>query len=231
MPNELIIEELRPNRAEVLRYLRLPQGATPPAELAAALDAAEAELLAAAEPRFVWRRFGISRTAAGIELAASGVLLPGRDIAGLLHDAAGCLLLAATLGVTADNLIRRAETADISRALLLDALASAAVENLCDQVQNWLTQKFAGDMLFLTDRFSPGYGDLPLAMQRPLCQLLDAGRQIGLTVSRSDLLLPRKSVTAVIGLCPSPQPHRTDKCAACPARDNCPYRQSGGCNQ
>ncbi len=231
MANEFIIEELRPDRAEVLRYLRLPEEASPPPELTAALDAAEDELLAAVEPRFVWRRFGLNRTAEGIELAESGVLLPGRDIADLLAEAESCLLLAATLGVTADNLIRRAETADISRALLLDALASAAVENLCDQLQNWLEQKFAGEKLFLTDRFSPGYGDLPLDMQRPLALLLDAGRQIGLTVSQSQLLLPRKSVTAVIGLCQSPQPRRTDKCAVCPARNNCPYRQSGGCDQ
>lgn len=231
MPNELIIKELQPNRSEVLRYLRLPKEALPTPEFSAALDAAERELLAAAEPRFVWRRFGIRQKPTGIKLSNSDVLLPGQDITELLTEADSCLLLAATLGITADNLIRRAEPADISHALLLDALASAAVENLCDQVQAWLEQKFAKENLFLTNRFSPGYGDLPLAMQRPLILLLDAGRQIGLTVSQSHLLLPRKSVTAIIGVCHSPQPRRTDKCAVCPARYTCPYRQSGRCNQ
>ena len=148
-----------------------------------------------------------------------------------MTEADSCLLLAATLGITADNLIRRAEPADISHALLLDALASAAVENLCDQVQAWLEQKFAKENLFLTNRFSPGYGDLPLAMQRPLVLLLDAGRQVALPPRRSPLLRPRAAATATIGVCHRPQPRRTEKCAVCPARYTCPYRQSGRCNQ
>ncbi len=232
--NDIVIDALRPDRAEALRYLRLPAGAKPPAELTDRLDAAEAELLAAAVPRFVWRRFAIDRTPEGVLLRDTAVNLPGADIAALLADSPGCLLLAATLGQTADDLIRRTETADISRALLLDALASAAVENLCDQLQAALARHFAAEKLFLTRRFSPGYGDLPLALQRPLCQLLDAGRIIGLTVSRSDLLLPRKSVTAVIGLAPRPPRHADyagDKCAACPSQSFCPYSQSGGCNK
>lgn len=232
--NDIVIDALRPDRAEALRYLRLPAGAKPPAELAARLDTAEAELLAAAVPRFVWRRFAIDRTPKGVLLRDTAVTLPGADIAALLADSPGCLLLAATLGQTADDLIRRAETVDISRALLLDALASAAVENLCDQLQAALARHFAAEKLFLTRRFSPGYGDLPLALQRPLCRLLDAGRLIGLTVSRSDLLLPRKSVTAVIGLSPRPPRHANDagdKCAVCPSRSFCPYSQSGGCNK
>ncbi len=54
--------------------------------------------------------------------------------------------------------------------------------------------------LYLTDRFSPGYGDMPLAQSGQICEVLNTGRSIGLTVSQSGILMPRKSVTAVLGI-------------------------------
>ena len=58
---------------------------------------------------------------------------------------------------------------------------------------------------FLTDRFSPGYGDFPMESSKDLVGLLDAGRRIGLTVSQSGILIPRKSVTAVLGVSDRPR--------------------------
>ncbi len=50
-------------------------------------------------------------------------------------------------------------------------------------------------------RFSPGYGDCPLSAQRSIVNsVLNATRLIGLTVTPTSLLIPTKSVTAVIGL-------------------------------
>ena len=49
-------------------------------------------------------------------------------------------------------------------------------------------------------RFSPGYGDCPLSAQRSIVNALNATRLIGLTVTPTSLLMPTKSVTAVIGL-------------------------------
>ena len=164
----------------------------------------------------------------GIALADCNLVLAGSDIACLLQNAESCLLLAATLGSGADELIRRAEIRDISRALFLDACASAAVENLCEQLQNQLREQLAEQGIYLTGRFSPGYGDLPISCQPQFCAALDTVRSIGLTVSHSGLLLPRKSVTAVIGLLSEPpvQAQLTfqHNCAACRLRD-CPYRR------
>ena len=117
----------------------------------------------------------------------------------------------------------------VGQALLLDACASAAVENLLEQLQAGLTAELQEQGWQLTARFSPGYGDLPLDCQAQFCATLDAARRIGLTVSSSGLLLPRKSVTAVIGL--AQQELRAEQrdlsrhnCAACRLLD-CPYRR------
>lgn len=73
-------------------------------------------------------------------------------------------------------------------------------------------------------RFSPGYGDFPIAHQRDFSRLLDTPRKIGLTVTESCLLAPIKSVTAVIGLSETPQPCHRKGCEEC-GKTDCAYRR------
>lgn len=119
------------------------------------------------------------------------------------------------------------QVSDMARALILDSCASAAVENLCDNLETDLRAEVEAEGLFLTDRFSPGYGDLPLSFQRDFCALLNAQRQIGLTVSESSLLIPRKSVTAVLGISHWPRTTRSSGCANCNLFETCQIRKSG----
>ena len=218
------ITELHINRAETLRYLHILGQA--PTEILTDLAYAEQQLLQTAQPRFIWQEFSLQK-AEEITLQGTNLTLPGADITKLLQDADRCVLLAATLGLVVDELIRRTEVTDMSRALMLDACASAAVENLCDQVQQQLVEQFAAQGDYLTDRFSPGYGDLPLSLQKPLCATLNSQRLIGLTVSSSGILLPRKSVTAIIGISNRPQAKRPSGCATCNLSATCPFRKVG----
>ena len=100
-----------------------------------------------------------------------------------------------------------------------------------DRFEKERTREYLARGLYLTDRFSPGYGDLPLTVQKDLCGVLDTRRTLGLTVNESMLLIPEKSVTAVMGICPVPQRHRaaTEKggCAKCAAFENCVFRLQG----
>jgi cobalamin-dependent methionine synthase I len=76
-------------------------------------------------------------------------------------------------------------------------------------------------------RFSPGYGDWPLEQQPELIRLAHADK-IGVSLSSSLMLMPRKSITAIIGLyrkqaetAPSHSPHG---CVMCNKTD-CPSRK------
>ena len=77
-------------------------------------------------------------------------------------------------------------------------------------------------------RYSPGYGDLPLSLQGDLLSLLDAPRRVGLTASASHILIPRKSVTAFLGVADNPIEQTIRSCLGCPAREGCQYRKAGG---
>ncbi|MCI8422812.1 MAG: methionine synthase [Lawsonibacter sp.] len=212
------------NIDEALRYMGCPPEKADPATRELAEHCA-AELLPVLRPRWAYRVFQISQERAGVRLDC-GLLLPGDDLKAHLEGCTQAVLFCATLGAGTDALIRRTECLDMSRALALDCCASAAVEGVCDQIEGELSGKFPG--CFFPFRYSPGYGDLPVSLQNQLLDLLDAPRRVGLTASSSHILLPRKSVTAVLGVSRRELPSRVRSCLSCPARENCQYRKSGG---
>ena len=133
--------------------------------------------------------------------------------------------MCATLGSEVDALIRRTQVTDMAKTLWLDAAASAAIEQVCDEVQLDIAQRLERS---LTTRFSCGYGDLPLSAQPHFLSCLDAGRKIGLHLSPSGMLVPIKSVTAVIGILPEgAAASHSDSCSICNLRENCQLRRKG----
>ena len=129
------------------------------------------------------------------------------------------------LNFTDPDLLRAGQARSMARAAMLDACGSAWVEAGCDEAEKEIAARFPG--LHLTDRFSPGYGDLPLAMQKDICAVLDAPRRLGVQVTDSFLMNPSKSVTAVVGLSDRAQPARVRGCGCCILRENCQYRKEG----
>ena len=115
----------------------------------------------------------------------------------------GCdraVLFAATIGSGIDRLIRRYEKADPKMGLLLQGLGAERVESLCDAFNDDVKEicKEVGQKTRM--RYSPGYGDLPIEVQKVFLPLLDAERRLGITLSESCLMAPSKSVTAIIGI-------------------------------
>ncbi len=140
---------------------------------------------------------------------------------------AGCreaILLAATLGVQADQLIRRASVSHMSRAVVLQASAAAKLEAYLNDVGEALARELQKETLYLRPRFSPGYGDLTLDCQGELLNLLEAGKRIGLGLTADYMLTPTKSVTAILGLSPEKQTACCQVCQKCPNMV-CPFRE------
>ena len=217
------------DKSEALRYLG-HKGQTVPDDLSALIDDCMEQCMSAARPRQVSRRFDLAAEADGLELAGTGLVLPGRDISDHLTGCSACLLMAATLGVDMDNLIKRYESVDLTRSLILDACAASLIESVCDEAEAALRRQAEGEGKGLTSRYSPGYGDLPLDIQPRFTAVLDTVRRIGLCCSRTYILLPRKSVTAVMGITgrpsigPAVRQGCGRNCAECKLTD-CYYRK------
>ena len=107
------------------------------------------------------------------------------------------LLFAATVGTPYDRLIQKYSRISPSKALILHAIGAERVEALCDR----FSFEYAAEQgIRLLPRVSPGYGDIPLAMQRDIFTMLDCSRKIGLTLNTDLLMSPSKSVTALAGV-------------------------------
>lgn len=106
-----------------------------------------------------------------------------------------CILLAATLGVGVDRLILKTAGRSAHDAFVIDALADAMIESLCDRAQMSLCTDISTQ-----PRFSPGYADLPLSFGKEILLLTDAERTLGIKLSESGMMLPKKSVNAIIAI-------------------------------
>ena len=223
-----IVENLEINRQEVLRYLGYG-GQIIDEQTQQLLDSCMQELKQKAKPRYAWRLFSLEhrREDGKLLLAEAALVLPGKDIRRHLEGCTVCAVLAATLGVEADNLIRIAQAAEMSRAVVLDACAADLIEKVCDRAGEELAARAAEDGLSTTSRFSPGYGDLPLEIQGDVARLVDSVRALGLTVTENALMIPRKSVTALVGFTPNPKQIKGRSCDSCAMRETCAYRKEG----
>ena len=186
------------------------------------------EIQQAAKPRYFYQIYDIRCDIdnEAILLPECGLTLPGRDLYEHLRQCRKCAVMAATLGIEADNLIRIAENTEMSRAVVLDACATEMVEKLCDAAELEIAQIAARENRGLQSRFSPGYGDCPLSAQRSIVNALNATRLIGLTVTPTSLLMPTKSVTAVIGLFDGEvhDAQTRPTCNICRMREHCRFR-------
>lgn len=218
------MQKLKVDLLEAYRYLGCR--GEPDNEMRAELDRAAALVLDAAKPRFIEKRCRVLHGEAPV-LSGTSFSLTGRAAAALLRGSESCCIFCATLGAPIDLLIRQWELRDMAFAATLDACASSAVESLCNSIEAVLRDECAEKGLFLTDRFSPGYEDLPLSIQKAFCSDLDTARKIGVTVTESGLLLPRKSVTALVGIADKPQKSRVAGCKACAAYHACKFRENG----
>ena len=174
------------------------------------------------EPRAVMRTFDIGE---GGVFSGTRFCPEGGDIRAMLAPCFQGVLLAATLGAQSERMLLHAQARDAADALLLDAVLSAAIEAVCDAQEAALRRSLHVQGLYLTDRFSPGYGDMPLAQSAQILAVLDAPRRIGLTLTSSGLMLPRKSVTAVMGVSREPVARRPSGCEACSVRQTCALRR------
>jgi len=89
---------------------------------------------------------------------------------------------------------------NIAKAVILQACAAAVIEEYCDEVQQSIAEEYAKEGLFLRPRFSPVYGDFSITHQKAIVAILQCGKKIGIHLTKNYMLVPTKSVTAVIGI-------------------------------
>ncbi len=150
-------------------------------------------------------------------LPALGLSLASTDAK---HYFAGChriLALAVTLGMEFERYEKRVMATDMSHALILDAAASAYLEDRADA----LTEELLNGPH--TYRFAPGYGDLPLALNVHFANALQIEKRIGMMTSAEGAFQPFKSMLGLTGI----GTVRERACGNCIRGNDCFLRKEG----
>jgi hypothetical protein len=197
-----------------------------PEQMAPRLEQAADAVLAASRPRGARLVVDIAERERQRVRTADGVELAGLGLAALLERSERVAAFAVSLGPGPEELMRRAS--DEGRLLdltLLDAVASETVEALAAQAQAEIAAAAERAGRGSTRRYSPGYCDWALEQQDAFAHwsLLEA---TGIELTPDRLMIPEKSITAVMGIGPPGSVGRRlakpPPCARCPYRDTCP---------
>ncbi len=135
----------------------------------------------------------------------------------------GCrsfILFAATIGLEIDRMIAFYGKTSPAKGHMLQAIGSERIEGLCNSFNQYITAEYG----YIKPRFSPGYGDLPLELQKDFFRVLEPSRKIGLSLNESMLMTPSKSVTAIIGISDTPCENKKQNCNDC-TNLCCSYRR------
>ena len=151
------------------------------------------EVLSASDMRYAILRIPVLIDGNTLDLSFEKV--KSASLSKVLRDCDQAIVFAVTLGNQVDRLISKYELTNKAAAFVVDAIASALTESLADHVNEQL--RADND---LTNRFSPGYADLSLNIQAPLLNRLDSQRTVGISLNEKLLMIPRKSITAIVGI-------------------------------
>lgn len=208
--------ELPPvNAKEALRYAGVRESSP---EVTALLHECVALCRQQIDPRVCYAVWPVNAQGEMLDLGFAKV-----DSQALRRNLAGCdesVLFAATIGLEIDRLIARYAHLSPSRSVMLQAIGAERIEALCDAFEEELIRQGCE----LRPRFSPGYGDVPLDLQRDIFAALDCPKHIGVSLNESLLMSPSKSVTAIIGLSKEKGERCVHSCAACALKE-CLYRR------
>ena len=153
------------------------------------------------------------------------VTLKSKVLANLLHNCREVAVFALTIGPYLEEMVAYLANKNmILQATVLDAIGSAAAEQLAVFIQEKIKEKATAEGLVISRRFSPGYCDWPVKQQEKIFCLLSADT-IGIKLTKSALMIPQKSVSGVIGVgLPGKGIEEYNPCVTCLEKD-CPGRR------
>jgi hypothetical protein len=157
----------------------------------------------------------------GIYVCAAGRELPGSKIFAHLDRMAFCVC---TIGPALEAEVTRLSSGgELLKAVVLDAIGSVAAEAAAAYVDGKIAAEAAREGLKTSCRASPGYGDWDVREQAAIFKLLPAER-IGVRLSDTFMMSPRKSVSFAMHVAAEPERLRSENsCDNC-GRKDCRYR-------
>ena len=149
--------------------------------------------------RACYKTFKIKEVLADrVTIDKSETVFMGANMVKLLARSDYATLLATTIGPELERKVDHIKKTHTADAYFLDVVGGWMADYMADRTDAIVQSEILRSGYARTMRYSPGYGDWDLPVQKELLDLIES-KSIALTCTETSILQPRKSVTAVIG--------------------------------
>lgn len=207
---------------EAIRYLGFGKNAVDDRTFALIINSFR-ELEEVADERVVYRIFSLD-IGQDNRIKIGNMIIDSMNLRKNLKGCHEVILFGATLGTGVDMLMKRRAVTDMASVVVLQACATAMLEEFCDRCVDQISEELNREGLYLRPRFSAGYGDFSISHQEEILRMTDAPKKIGLTMTNGSMLTPIKSITAVLGISDKNILCHREGCEVCEKTD-CDYRR------
>jgi hypothetical protein len=177
------------------------------------------------EPAAAYERYKVTGMTSGQISLAGGKAVHGPALPAFFPEARELAVIVCTIGPRLEKQASDyTKNGQALRGMLLDGIGSAAVDKLIPEVINLIAAGVAPLGYEVSSPVNPGMPGLAMTEQRNIMELTKADK-IGVSLTSSGILVPRKSVSMVIGIGPRmTRWTQAEVCARCDLRESCPYR-------
>lgn len=214
----LPVEKVNIDTDMALRFLRVRR--EPDKETMDIFSACLSEFESAVSYRACYRYFDIECVDNKVRFSDEFELVSD-DLCKNLSGCKGAFVFVATTSSMVDRLISKYSSLQVSKACIVDAIGSAAIESFCDMLCVYLRDNYK---VRLKNRYSPGYGDLSIMTQSKVLKSVDCMRKIGVTLTDNNMMVPTKTVSAIVGVYEGESCVQEHNCDLCEKAD-CQYRK------
>ena len=185
-----------PDISEVKQYMRA--GGDESLALDIAVREEIAKISCVATPKACFVRLPIDFCDDGVKIGSLN--MQSESLKKRLIGCEFAYIFAATVGYEVDRVVRASSIKSGLLGLAADASGSAAIEEACDSLCEIFSKNESDAGYSTKTRFSCGYGDLSIEYQGEILDMLDAKKNIGVTLTLGGMMTPTKTVTAIVGV-------------------------------
>jgi hypothetical protein len=154
-----------------------------------------------------------------------GKAVHGPFLPALFPEAKELMVLIGTIGPRLEKQASNyTKSGQALRGMLLDGIGSAAIDTLIPESLKPIAAEVASRGYEISSPVNPGMPGFPMTEQWNLMELSQA-HKIGVSLTQSGILIPRKSVSMVVGIGPRmTRWTQAQVCARCSLSETCPYK-------
>lgn len=190
---------IQPDYSETARYLGYSKLNAPDSVIDGLIKECCFKMQEEISPKACFCDFQIKESEKKGFVSFEDVEIESKDLENYFKNCKKVYLFAATIGPRVDLLIKKMQHLDSVKASIFQACGAMFVEKLVDLLNDEVKKIAAKENFSCKPRFSPGFGDVSLAVQKDFFRLLPCNK-LGLTLMETLIMAPEKSVTGFIAL-------------------------------